>query len=82
MPFRQAHRVVGNIVALCQERDQELTDLNLAEMQQFSDLIEEDVFAVLSVEGSVNSRISTGGTATARVTEALQQMEEMLGLEG
>jgi argininosuccinate lyase len=82
MPFRQAHRVVGNIVALCQERDQELTDLNLAEMQQFSELIEEDVFAVLSVEGSVNSRISTGGTATARVTEALQQMEEMLGLEG
>jgi argininosuccinate lyase len=81
LPFRQAHRVVGNIVALCQQRDIELIDLSLADLQHFSEVIEEDVFAVLSVEGSVNSRISAGGTAKSRVAEALQELEEALGLE-
>ncbi len=80
MPFRQAHGVVGRIVALCQERDCELVDLTLAELQDFSDLIEADIFAVLSVEGSVNSRVSAGGTAGVRVEEALKKAEQFLGM--
>jgi argininosuccinate lyase len=80
LPFRQAHRVVGEIVAFCQQRDAELTDLNLAEMRQFSALIDDDVFAVLSVEGSVNSRVSAGGTAGAKVAEALARAEQQLGI--
>ena len=80
MPFRQAHGVVGRIVALCQERDIELIDLRLDELQQFSDLIEEDIFDVLSVEGSVNSRVSIGGTAEIRVAEALEHAEQQLGI--
>lgn len=80
MPFRQAHGVVGHVVALCQERDCELTDLSLAELRQFSDLIGEDIFAVLSVDGSVNSRLSAGGTARLRVEEALQLVEQQLGM--
>ncbi|MDD2463904.1 MAG: argininosuccinate lyase [Desulfobulbus sp.] len=78
MPFRQAHGVVGRIVALCQERDCELIDLPLAELQQFSDLIEVDVFEVLSVDGSINSRLSAGGTARVRVEEALARVEQQL----
>ena len=80
MPFRQAHGVVGRIVALCQQRDIELIELNLSELQQFSDLIEEDIFDVLSVEGSVNSRVSQGGTSELRVAEALEHAEQQLGL--
>ncbi len=80
MPFRQAHGVVGRIVALCQKRDIELTELSLAELQQFSDMIEADVFDVLSVEGSVDSRISAGGTAGVRVAEALERAEQQLGI--
>ena len=80
LPFRQAHGVVGRIVALCQERDCELVDLTLAEMQGFSELIEADIFAVLSVEGSVNSRVSAGGTAGVRVEEALEKAEHFLGI--
>ena len=80
MPFRQAHGVVGRIVALCQERDIELIELRLDELQQFSDLIEEDIFDVLSVEGSVNSRVSIGGTAEIRVAEALERAEQQLGI--
>ena len=80
MPFRQAHGVVGNIVALCQQRDIELTELPLDELQSFSPLIEDDIFAVLSVEGSVNSRTSAGGTAERRVAEALHYAEQQLGI--
>jgi argininosuccinate lyase len=79
MPFRQAHGVVGRIVALCQERDCELIDLRLDELQQFSELIEADIFAVLSVDGSINSRLSAGGTARVRVEEALDRVEQQLG---
>ncbi|MCI5130891.1 MAG: argininosuccinate lyase, partial [Candidatus Electrothrix sp. EH2] len=80
MPFRQAHGVVGRIVALCQERDIELIELRLDELQKFSDLIEEDIFDVLSVEGSVNSRVSIGGTSKLRVAEALERAEQQLGI--
>jgi len=79
MPFREAHGVVGRVVALCQERDIELTDLTLAEMQEFSTVIENDVFEILSVKGSVNSRTSTGGTAESQVVQALERAEQQLG---
>jgi argininosuccinate lyase len=78
MPFRQAHGVVGRIVAHCQARGVELEDLPLAELREFSELIGADVLEVLSVDGSVNSRISAGGTARERVEEALTRIENML----
>ena len=80
IPFRQAHGVVGRIVALCQQRGIELVDLSLEELQKFSDQIEADIFDVLSVEGSVDSRTSAGGTAGVRVEEALARAEQQLGI--
>ncbi|MCF8055453.1 MAG: argininosuccinate lyase [Desulfocapsa sp.] len=76
VPFREAHGIVGRAVATCIEKGCELTDLSLAEIREFSPVIDEDIFEVLSVEGSVNSRISTGGTATLRVEEAVQTAEK------
>ncbi len=81
VPFRQAHEIVGKVVALCQEKGVELIDLSLSELQQFSDKIEEDVFAVLSVQGSVDSRVTTGGTGSIRVQEALEKTEQYLGMK-
>ena len=80
MPFRQAHGVVGRIVAHCQERECELVDLTIGELKEFSELIEPDIFDVLSVEGSVNSRVSAGGTSRLRVEEALGVVERNLGM--
>ena len=80
MPFRQAHHVVGRIVAHCQQREIELTDLTLADLRSFSELLDGDVQEVLTVEGSVNSRISPGGTAGVRVEEALKLVEKKLGI--
>lgn len=80
IPFRQAHSIVGKTVAYCVESGKELTDLTLDELKQFSEAIEEDVFPLLTVEGSVNSRQSIGGTSLVRVTEALQRAEDELGM--
>jgi len=81
IPFRQAHAIVGQVVAHCQERDIELIDMTLAELKEFAPEIEEDVFAVLDVEGSVHSRTSTGGTAQSQVEKALLSAEQQLGIQ-
>ena len=80
MPFRQAHSVVGKVVAHCLAQGKTLTELKLDELQQFARVIENDVFDCLTVEGSVASRRSIGGTAPERVAEALARAEEALGL--
>ena len=70
LPFRDAHEVVGKAVRLGVETGQDLAEMTLVELQQFSPLIEEDVFAVLTLEGSVAARDVLGGTAPNRVREA------------
>ncbi len=80
VPFREAHGIVGRAVAYCLDRGCELTALSIPDLRQFSEVIEKDVYEVLSVEGSVNSRISTGGTGIQRVEEALMAAEKQLGI--
>ena len=82
VPFREAHGIVGRAVAVCIEKGCELTDLSLDEIREFSPEIDKDVFEVLSVEGSVNSRVSTGGTATLRVEEAVKAAEKQMSIVG
>ncbi len=80
VPFRQAHAIVGRTVAYGLSCGKELIDFTLDELKQFSPLIEADVFQVLSVEGSVNSRVSIGGTAGACVAAALLRAERELAV--
>ena len=67
MPFRNAHHVTGELVALAEKRGCDLPDLSIADMQSVHCAITEDVFSVLGVENSVGSRVSFGGTAPERV---------------
>jgi argininosuccinate lyase len=67
MPFREAHHVTGRIVRLAEERGLALEAVPLAEMQAIEPRITADVFNVLSVENSVASRVSFGGTAPENV---------------
>ncbi len=78
IPFRDAHEVVGNAVALGVKTERDLSELSLAELQNFSDKIGEDVFDALSLEGSVNSRDHIGGTAPRRVLEAVNNARKVL----
>jgi len=80
VPFREAHGIVGGAVAYCLDKGCELYELSIEELKKFSEAIEEDVFAVLSVEGSVNSRVSTGGTGLSRVEEAVVNAEKQMGI--
>ena len=80
VPFREAHGIVGRIVGHCIDKGCELMDLTLGEMQDFSPVIEKDVYEVISVDGSVQSRISTGGTSLQRVEEALSAAEKQVGI--
>jgi argininosuccinate lyase len=73
LPFRDAHEVVGKAVAEGISQTLDLADLPLSALQQFSALIEADVFDVLSVEGSVAARDHLGGTAPAQVQAAAKR---------
>ena len=71
LPFRDAHEVVGKAVAMGVGTGKDLSELTLEELQQFSDRIEEDVFDVLTLEGSVEARNHIGGTAPDQVRRAI-----------
>ncbi len=78
LPFRDAHEVVGKAVAMGVSTGKDLSELTLADLQQFSDKIEADVFEVLTLEGSVGSRNHVGGTAPEQVKKAIARAQTEL----
>lgn len=68
--FRDAHEIVGKAVRLALDSARDLMELDIDELKKFSKLIEADVFDVLSVEGSLNTRNHLGGTAPTQVRAA------------
>jgi argininosuccinate lyase len=77
--FRDAHEIVGRAVRMAIERGQTLDQLNLESLQALSPDIEQDVYRVLTVEGSVESRGLLGGTAPARVRAQIKAARARLG---
>ena len=67
VPFRQAHHIVGNTVAYAIDVNKNLDELSINEMQQFSKLIDNDIYNYITLEASVNSRNSYGGTSAESV---------------
>ena len=67
LPFRDAHETVALAVRKCEEKGCDLADLSLDELKAFHASIEEDIYGVLTLEGSVASRNHIGGTAPERV---------------
>lgn len=81
LPFREAHHVTGAVVALAEEYGCSLADLTLDQFQAIDNRIDADVFSVLSVEASVASRSSYGGTAPDQVRVQIARAKKALGLE-
>ena len=71
VPFREAHDIVGRIVLRAIELGVELQDMAVAEMQTLAPLIEADVHDALQLDQTMGSHAAIGGTAPARVSEAL-----------
>lgn len=83
LPFRDAHEVVGNAVGFALRKGRDLSEMTLAELQTFSpEHISADVFAVLTLEGSVQARDHLGGTAPNQVLAAVQRGRNMLQTRG
>ena len=78
LPFRDAHEAVAKAVRACEQRTCDLVDLSIAELREFSPLIDDDIFSVLTLEGSVAARNHPGGTAPAQVVEAIKRARSRL----
>jgi argininosuccinate lyase len=79
LPFRDAHHVTGALVALAESKGCDLPDLSLDEMKSAHEAITDGVYTVLTVENSVASRTSYGGTAPSQVRAQIARWKEVLG---
>ncbi|MCY1336153.1 Argininosuccinate lyase [compost metagenome] len=78
LPFRDCHEIVGHAVKYGVDSGKDLAEMSLDELRKFSDQIGDDVFAVLTLEGSVNARDHIGGTAPNQVRAAVQRGKALL----
>ena len=78
IPFRDAHEIVGKAVRLGVETGRDLSEISIGELYRISGHIEEDVFDVLTLEGSVAARNHVGGTAPSQVRAAVKRAQEWL----
>jgi argininosuccinate lyase len=78
IPFRDSHEIVGKAVAFGIVQQRDLSELTLAELQQFSKKIENDVFKCLTLEGSLAARNHVGGTAPKQVKAAIARAKKNL----
>ncbi len=78
LPFRDAHEAVARAVRHCVDHGCDLSEMSLGDLQAFSALITDDVFAVLTLEGSVAARDHIGGTAPNQVRAAIARLRSQL----
>jgi len=81
VPFRDAHEIAGACVRVAEDRGIELWDLDDADFAGISASLTPDVREVLSLEGSVSSRASYGGTAPVRVREQLADVRAVVAVD-
>jgi argininosuccinate lyase len=78
LPFRDAHEAVAHAVRACDQAGCDLSEMSLETLQGFSPLIGQDVFEVLTLEGSVAARDHVGGTAPNQVRAAIVRVRQQL----
>lgn len=78
IPFRESHKITGNIVKKAEELKLNLEDLPLDIMKEYCNLINEDVYNFINIENSLNSRKSYGGTASENVKEMIKYYRSRL----
>ncbi len=78
LPFRDAHEAVARAVRHAENRQCDLSELPLDELKPFSNLIDSDIYDILTLEGSLNSRNHIGGTAPEQVLKAIKNARKTL----
>jgi argininosuccinate lyase len=77
LPFRDAHRIVGELVVYCEMNNKKLSELSLDEFKNFSELFEGDIQSKISIEECVNGRKSYGGTSLESVERQIQEEKDL-----
>ena len=78
VPFRDAHAITGRLVRAALDQGRELTDFSIEELRTFSERIEKDLFARLTVTAAIDRKSQVGGTARTRVEQRIKDLERML----
>ena len=78
LPFRDAYHITGNVVNLAEEKELDISELTLEELQSIDERIGEGVVALLDNRASMNVRVSEGGTATVRTLEQVESLKSWL----
>lgn len=78
IPFRQAHEITGRIVLYCLKREKDLNELDIKEFKEFSDLIDNDIYSVLTPEGSIRNKLSYGSTSRKEVMRQIRKLKARL----
>jgi argininosuccinate lyase len=76
LPFRKCHHITGQIVKLAEDKGCDLSELSLKEMQKIEPKITKEIFEVLTVENSVKSKVSYGGTSPVMVKKMLDKVKQ------
>ena len=79
LPFREAHKVVGELVSYCEQNNKLLTDLSYEEFKNSHNLFEEDIMKESSIEACINGRKTYGGTALSDVERQIENAKAFLG---
>jgi argininosuccinate lyase len=79
IPFRESHAIVGGLVRHAVDEGKQLSELTKDELARFSDELDDEYYAVLSNGSWLESKVSEGGTASARVHEQLERARAILG---
>ncbi|MDH3001956.1 argininosuccinate lyase [Pasteurella multocida] len=78
VPFRDSHHIVGETVVYAIQQHKALEALSIAEFKQFSDVVEEDVYQILSLQSCLDKRCAKGGVSPLRVAEAIAEAKARL----
>lgn len=78
VPFRDSHRIIGEMVIYCIQNDVELENLSLEKLKEFSELIEEDVYTEISLEKCISSRNVEGGPSRESMLKCIENAKKYL----
>ena len=78
VPFRQAHKIVGEIVSYCEDKKIAIDDMKLEEFHKFSDVFKNDILSEITIENCVNKRNSFGGTSIKNVEMQIENGKKFL----
>ncbi len=81
MPFRDAHKVIGEIVLACLEKDSSIDNLSLEELKQFSDLFDSDIYDAISLETCVSKRLTIGAPGPDAMNTVIDIYDKYLELD-